>query len=93
MVEKGELMIIKLLALVIFLGFVCWIIDLCKTDYDRCYSQMESRGDAVFGECGGLSGGTRATEYLSEQCVSCPFLSLATMSAGKGEKDGIEKQF
>ena len=51
-------MIIKLFVLVIFLGFVCWIIDLCKTDYDRCYSEMESSGVAVFGECCGLSGGT-----------------------------------
>lgn len=39
-------MIIKLFVLVIFLGFVCWIIDLCKTDYDRCYSEMESSGVA-----------------------------------------------
>ena len=80
-------MIIKLLAVVIFLGFVCWVIDLCRTDYDKCYLEMESSG-----MCCGLSGGTRATEYLSEQCVSCPYLSLAPTSAEKGEKDGDEKQ-
>lgn len=86
-------MIIKLFVLVIFLGFVCWIIDLCKTDYDRCYSEMESSGVAVFGECCGLSGGTSTTDYLSEQCVSCPYLSLVPTSAvEKGEKDGTEKQ-
>lgn len=85
-------MIIKLLAVVIFLGFACWVIDLFRTDYDKCYSEMESSGDAVFGMCCGLSGGTRATEYLSEQCVSCPYLSLAPTSVKKGEEDGTEKQ-
>lgn len=74
-------MIIELLVLGISLGFVCWIINLCRTDYDRCYSEMESRGIAIFDECYGLSGGTRATEYLSEQCVSCPYLSLVPMGA------------
>lgn len=84
-------MIVKLLALVIFLGFVCWVINLCKTDYDRCYSEMESSGSAVFGECCGLSGGTGATEYLSEQCVSCPYLSLAPTCAEKGEENGSKE--
>jgi hypothetical protein len=85
-------MIIQLLVLVIFLGFVCWVINLCKTDYDECYSEMESSGIAVFGECCGMSGGTSSTEYLSEQCVSCPHLCLAPTSIEKGEKDGTEKQ-
>lgn len=84
-------MIIELFALSIILGLVCFGIKICQTDYDRCYSEMESSGDAVFGMCCGLSGGTRATEYLSEQCISCPHLSLTPTSAEKGEEDGIEE--
>ncbi len=76
----------KLLVVVIFLGFACWLIDFCRTDYDKCYSEMELTGNAVFGMCCGLTGGTSATEYLSEQCVSCPHLRLAPKSEEKGEK-------
>ncbi len=84
-------MIIELLAVAIFLGLVCWVINLCRTDYDRCYSEMESSGVAIFGMCCGLCGGTSTTGYLSEQCVSCPYLRLAPTSAEKGEKDGAEE--
>lgn len=26
--------------------------------------------------CGGLAGGTKYTDYLSEQCIDCPHLVL-----------------
>ena len=44
--------------------------------YDCCYTDMEYRGIAAMGCCCGLVGGTSATEYLSETCVSCPYLVL-----------------
>lgn len=44
--------------------------------YARCYTTQEYLGHAVFGMCGGLSGGTSNTEYLSESCVGCPYLYL-----------------
>lgn len=80
-------MIVKLFVMVIFLGLVCLAIKLCQTEYDKCYSEMEDIGIAVFGLCGGVTGGTSATDYLSEQCVSCPHLSLASINEEKGEEN------
>lgn len=42
--------------------------------YEACYTKREYSGDAAMGLCGGMVGGTKATEYLSEQCVGCPHL-------------------
>lgn len=44
--------------------------------YDKCYSEMENAGIAVFGCCRGLTGGTRRTDYLQGNCVDCPYLVL-----------------
>lgn len=44
--------------------------------YEYCYSDREREGIASMGCCCGVVGGTRNTEYLSEQCVSCPYLVL-----------------
>ena len=53
------------------------------SDYDKCYSEMENAGIAVFGCCRGLTGGTRRTGYLQENCVDCPYL---VSSDNKGDK-------
>lgn len=53
------------------------------SDYDKCYSEMENAGIAAFNCCCGLTGGTRRTDYLQENCVDCPYLVL---SDNKGEK-------
>lgn len=45
-----------------------------STSYSYCYSEMEHNGYAVFGCCGGLVGGIKATDYLQDECVSCPYL-------------------
>lgn len=42
-------------------------------NYSSCYDYMESTGYAVFECCGGVSGGTKNTEYLSEMCIDCPY--------------------
>ena len=52
------------------------IIRIITTDYDKCYSEREYEGYAAMGCCGGLVGGTSATDYLSEMCCSCPHLVL-----------------
>lgn len=44
--------------------------------YDSYYTEQEYIGNAIFGMCSGYVGGTKATGYLSEQCVSCPYLVL-----------------
>lgn len=41
--------------------------------YFSCYKDMRS---AKNGKCPGLAGGTKATEYLSESCIDCPYLCL-----------------
>lgn len=40
---------------------------------ESCYNDMENRGIAVFGMCGGVVGGDRSTEYLSIECINCPY--------------------
>ena len=64
---------IKMIML-LFIGItVMFVLQLIITDYDKCYQDMENRGYAVFGCCGGLSGGTWNTGYLQDQCVYCPY--------------------
>lgn len=46
------------------------------SDHSRCYNDMEDRGIAVFQMCSGLSGGDIHTDYLSYQCIGCPYLVL-----------------
>lgn len=53
-----------------------WIRDFIFNYYDNCYTDMEYEGHASMGCCGGVVGGTSATNYLSETCVSCPYLVL-----------------
>ena len=40
---------------------------------ESCYDDMEDQGNAVFGMCGGVVGGDRSTEYLSIECINCPY--------------------
>ena len=64
------------------------VLRFITSDYDKCYSEMENDGIAVFGCCRGLTGGTRHTDYLQENCVNCPYLVLLN---NKGDKTGEEK--
>lgn len=40
---------------------------------ESCYNDMENRGIAVFGMCGGVVGRDHSTEYLSIECINCPY--------------------
>ena len=45
--------------------------------HETCYNDMEKQGIAVFGMCCGVTGGDRNSEYLSSQCMDCPYLTLS----------------
>ena len=68
-----SLVMIKMIILLIIVIAASFILQLTIPVYDKCYQDMENRGYAVFGYCGGLSGGTWNTGYLQEQCVYCPY--------------------
>lgn len=55
--------------------------------YSSCYDNMESTGYAVFECCGGVSGGTKNTEYLSEMCIDCPYFTEIDIKYMKKEKE------
>ena len=48
--------------------------------YDCCYTDMEYKGIASMNCCCGIFGGTSATDYLSETCVSCPYLVITKVN-------------
>ena len=48
---------------------------------------MEYEGYAAMGCCGGLTGGTKSTDYLLETCCSCPHLVLGCNPIRKEEKN------
>ena len=56
-------------------------------NYSSCYNHMESIGYAVFECCGGIAGGTRNTEYLSEMCIGCPYFTEIDIKYMKEEKN------
>lgn len=65
---------IKLLIILAFIYILVSVLRIFVSDYDKCYSEMEDAGIAAFGCCRGLTGGTRYTGYLQENCVDCPYL-------------------
>lgn len=80
-----------MIKLIITFGAICilmLVLRFITSDYDKCYSEMENDGIAVFGCCRGLTGGTRHTDYLQEKCVDCPYLVFLN---NKGDKTGEEK--
>ena len=78
---------IKLIAIFAFLLIIAVIIWALTPGYDKCYSNMEYEGYASLGCCGGLTGGTKSTDYLSETCCSCPYLVLGCNPIRKEEKN------
>lgn len=64
---------IKIIVVLVLIMLVIPILKSFISDYDKCYSEMENYGIAVFGCCHGIVDGTRNTGYLSEKCVNCPY--------------------
>ena len=62
---------IKLIVFLAFLLIIAVVIWGVTPDYEKCYSNMEYEGYASMNCCGGLTGGTKSTNYLSETCCSC----------------------
>lgn len=77
----------KLIALFVLLLIIAVIICGVTPDYEKCYSDMEYEGYASMGCCGGLTGGTKSTDYLSKTCCSCPHLVLGCNPIRKEEED------
>lgn len=57
------------------------ILNAVQKAYDDCYNNVES---AKNGKCSGKAGGTKATEYLSEMCIDCPYFCLDKKDIGLG---------
>ncbi len=76
-----KLILFGIIVIIIILGWKHFILD-----YDKCYSEMENDGNACFGHCGGICGGTRNTEYLSEMCIHCPYYVSVDHQKGKRKK-------
>ena len=55
---------IKLIALCIVILIIAVIVWAVTPEYEKCYSDMEYKGYASMGCCGGLTGGTKSTDYL-----------------------------
>lgn len=64
---------IKLIVVLVLIMLVIPILKSFISDYDKCYSEKEYDGIAVFGCCRGMVGGTRNTGYLSEMCIDCHY--------------------
>ena len=62
------------------------LFKLAQTDHDNCYSEMEHEGKAAMGCCGGIFGGGKSTDYLSEICCDCPYLVLDGHYVNKKEE-------
>lgn len=58
--------------------------------HDSCYNDMEQRGIAVFGMCCGVVGGDANSNYLSYQCMDCPYLTLTESDNPKLLKGGVD---
>lgn len=78
---------IKFAVAICILVVLVLFISLITTDYDKCYSYMEREGHAIFGCCGGITGGTKNTDYLSETCIDCPYLILGCNSKDRKENE------
>lgn len=76
--------LIALLAFILIIAIIAWGVT---PDYEKCYSDMEYKGYASMSCCRGLTGGTKATDYLSETCCSCPYLVLGCDQIRKEKKD------
>ena len=57
--------------------------------HDKCYEEMENRGNAVFGMCSGQMGGDYETKYLSYSCLDCPYFDISVL---KKDKNNVQSK-
>lgn len=46
-----------------------------ELSHESCYDKMEEDGVAKNGNCCGVVGGDRTTDYTAEFCLDCPYYS------------------
>ena len=78
---------IKLIAVLVLLLIIAVIFWGITPEYEKCYSDRELEGYASMDCCGGLTGGTKSTDYLSETCCNCPHLVLGCNPIRKEENE------
>lgn len=83
-----ELMDIILSVIVLLYGSLIVKSIFFTSDYDKCYSEMEYEGIAVFGLCDGIVGGDEHTEYLNYDCIDCPYF-VHTVDKDKTNENNI----
>lgn len=71
---------------------IFWVIVAIKQlfftpHHDKCYSRMEEDGIASLGSCFGAVGGDCNTNYLSYDCIDCPYFVDSVDGVKRGEKD------
>lgn len=64
---------IKMTIILMLIILITPILKSFISDYDKCYSEMENDGIAVFGCCHGIAYGTQNIGYLSKKCIHCPY--------------------
>lgn len=53
-----------------------------ELSHESCYDKMEADGVAVNGNCCGVVGGGKTTDYTAEFCLDCPYYSPANSQEG-----------
>lgn len=56
-------------------GFIVfkWVnLTFFNDSHGKCYDEQERTGNACFGQCSGLAGGDKSSNYLQSMCMDCP---------------------
>lgn len=58
-----------------FIVAICILTIIFKSQnrHDKCYTKMKNKGIAIFGNCCGLAGGDKSSDYLQYECIDCPY--------------------
>ena len=64
---------IRSIIIIFILALLLLVISKLRSEYDKCYSDMEYSGIAAMGCC---EGKTNSAGDLYETCTNCPYLVL-----------------